>query len=99
MHCLSHRSFVTNAFQVKNFMLIIPHPWYSLDIVPYYIGLFPKLKMQLKGRWFEVTGEIQMELQAVIVSFIPADFQNIYLETMHIYMSGDYFEDDSHYDV
>ncbi len=45
------------------------------DKAPYDFGLFPKLKLQLKGRCFSTTEAIQTELQAVIDTFTEADFQ------------------------
>jgi hypothetical protein len=47
-------------------MVIIPHPPYSLDLVPCDFALFPKLKMKLKGQSFERVSDIQRDLQAVL---------------------------------
>jgi hypothetical protein len=44
-------------------MLSLPHPPYSPDLVPADFFLFPKIKMQLKGRRFHTVVEIQCESQ------------------------------------
>jgi hypothetical protein len=55
-------------------MVIIPHPPYSLDLAPYDLALFPKLKMKLKGQRFETVSDIQRELQGVLNSIKENDF-------------------------
>jgi hypothetical protein len=41
----------------NNNTIIIPHPSYSLDLAPWDLALFPKLKIELKGRHFETVPE------------------------------------------
>jgi hypothetical protein len=47
-------------------MAIIPNPPYSPDLAPCDFFLFPKMKLKLKGCWFDKTEEIQAELQIVL---------------------------------
>jgi hypothetical protein len=54
-------------------MVIIPHPPYSLDLVPCDFALFPKLKMKLKGWRSETASDIQRESQAVLDSIKEND--------------------------
>jgi hypothetical protein len=42
-------------------MAVIPHPLYSPDLTLCDLFLFPKMKLKLKGRWFETIQEIQAE--------------------------------------
>jgi hypothetical protein len=49
-------------------MVIIPHPPYSLDVVPCGITLFAKLKIKLKGQRFETVCDIKRESQVVFNS-------------------------------
>jgi hypothetical protein len=44
-------------------MLSLPHPPYSPDLAPADFFLFPKMKMQMKGRRFQTFAEIQRESQ------------------------------------
>jgi histone-lysine N-methyltransferase SETMAR len=69
----THTSLKTTEF-VTNNMVIIPHPPYSLDLVPCDFALFPKLKMKLKGRRFETVSHIQRECQVVLSSIKAHDF-------------------------
>jgi hypothetical protein len=56
----------TAEFVTNNYMVIITHPTYLLDLAPVFF-LFPKLKMKVKGR-FETAPETQRELQEVLDS-------------------------------
>jgi hypothetical protein len=42
-------------------MAVIPHPPYSPDLAPCYFFLFPKIKLKLKGRRFDINEEGQAE--------------------------------------
>jgi hypothetical protein len=44
-------------------MALIPHPPYSPDLTPCDFFLFPKMKLNMKGRWFDTIEEIQAESQ------------------------------------
>jgi hypothetical protein len=59
-------------------MVIAPHPLYSLDIAFCDFALFPKLKMKLKGRRFEMMFDTQRELQAVLNSIKENDFHSAF---------------------
>jgi hypothetical protein len=43
----------TTEFVTNNKIIIIPHPPCSLEFAPCDFVLFPKLKMELKGQYFE----------------------------------------------
>jgi hypothetical protein len=47
--CPCNPEFVTNSNVVT-----FPHPPYLPDLAPCYFALFPKLKVKLKGRHFEI---------------------------------------------
>jgi hypothetical protein len=47
-------------------MAFIPHPPYSPDFAPCDFFMFPKMKLKLKGRWFDTIEEIQAESQRVL---------------------------------
>ena len=48
-----HRSLLTREFLAKHNMIALLHPPYSLDLAPADFALFPRLKIQLKGRSFD----------------------------------------------
>jgi hypothetical protein len=58
-------SLKTTEFVTSN-MVIVPQPPYLPDLAPCDFALFPKLKMELKGRRFETVSDIQTESQAVL---------------------------------
>jgi hypothetical protein len=55
---------------------VIPNPPYSPDLAPCDFFLFPKMKLQLKGRCFDTTEEIHAELQEVIDTLTFENFQD-----------------------
>jgi hypothetical protein len=64
------RSFLANYN-----MLSLPHLPYSPDLAPADFFLFPKMKIQPKGRRFHTTAEIQCESQKVMDSLTQNDFE------------------------
>jgi transposase len=49
----AHTSLKMTEFVTNNNMVIVPHPPYWPDLAPCDCALCPKLKMKLKGRYFE----------------------------------------------
>jgi hypothetical protein len=47
-------------------MAVIPHPPYSPHLAPCDFFLFQKMKLKLKGRWFDIIEEIQADSQTVL---------------------------------
>jgi hypothetical protein len=47
----------------ETYMAVIPNPPYFPDLAPYDIPvfLFPKMKLKLKGCWFDTTEQIQAD--------------------------------------
>jgi hypothetical protein len=54
-------------------MAVIPHPPYYPDLASCVFFLLPKMKLKLKGRWFD-TNEIHTELQCVLYTVTDKDF-------------------------
>ncbi|KAJ4451389.1 hypothetical protein ANN_02851 [Periplaneta americana] len=59
-------TFIVQDFLEKNKMATIPHPPYSPDLAPSDFFLFPKMKINLKGRRFQTVEEIQAKSQKVL---------------------------------
>jgi hypothetical protein len=72
----THTSLKTTEVVTNYNMVIVPHPPYSLYLVPCDFALFPKLKMKLKGRRFETVPDIQRESQGVLDSIKKNDYHS-----------------------
>jgi len=74
----SHTSILTHQLLAKNKIAVIPHKPYSPDLAPCYFFLFPKMKLELKGRRFDTIEGIQAESQRVLDTLIEKDFQEAF---------------------
>ena len=74
----THTALLTRRFLTDNKNTAVPHPPHSPDLAPSYFFLFPKLKMNLKGRRFQTLEEIQAESQAVLNTLLENDFQECF---------------------
>ncbi|UYV80995.1 hypothetical protein LAZ67_19002436 [Cordylochernes scorpioides] len=61
-----HTAHVVLQFLAKHSTIQIPHPPYSPDLAPNDFFLYPKLKMNLKGRKFDNVDMIQAESKATL---------------------------------
>jgi len=80
-------------------MTVVPHPPCSPDLAPSDFFIFPKLKMRLKGRRFQME-EIQAEWQAVLNMLRENNFQECFKNWQCRWdrcqaSEGDYFEGDA----
>ena len=69
----THTSLVWQFLTSKNITVIPTH--HSPDLAPCDFFLFPKMKLQLKGRCFDMTEEIHTETQEVIDTLTFENFQ------------------------
>ena len=95
----AHTSLVVREFLTKNNVTTVPHPAYSPDLTPCDFYMFPKMKLQLKGRRFTSIEEVQEELQQILNMLTPADFNECFQKWQNrwdhcIQAQGDYFEGD-----
>jgi transposase len=93
----SHRALLTREFLAHNSIITLPHPPYSPDLTPCEFFLFPKMKLQLKGRRFDRLEEIQRESQNVLGTLQEQDFQHMFQQWQRhwnrcVNAQGDYFE-------
>jgi transposase len=70
-----HRALLIHELLANHNMLSFPHPSYSPDLAPADFFLFPKMKIQLKGRHFHTVAEIQCESHKVMGSHTQNDFE------------------------
>jgi histone-lysine N-methyltransferase SETMAR len=57
-NALCHQALLVHEFLANHNMLSLLHPPYSPDLAPADFFLFPKMKMQLKGRRFHNVADI-----------------------------------------
>ncbi len=75
----------------------LPHPAYSPDLAPCDFALFPKLKGQIRGKYFRNLKELQDECRKVLMSFPVSLFEDA-MHDMVLWwqkcsnVNGDYFE-------
>jgi len=96
----SRRALVTREFLAHKGIITLPHPSYSPDLAPCDFFLFPKMKLQLKGRCFDRVEEIQRESQNVLGTPREQDFQHAFQQWQRrwdrcVAAQGDYFEGDT----
>lgn len=93
----AHNAILVRDYLAKRNVCVIDHPPYSPDLAPCDFFLFPKLKMPLKGCYFDDVDTIQMAvtrvLKAVPVEELEHSFQSL-LDRCNrcIASEGDYFE-------
>ena len=69
---------VAHQFLAINKIAVIPRQPYSPDLAPCDFFLFPKLKLKLKGCWFDTIEEIQAESQRVLDTPTEKGFQKAF---------------------
>ncbi|UYV72156.1 hypothetical protein LAZ67_9001979 [Cordylochernes scorpioides] len=69
-----HTVHVVLQFLAKHSTIQIPHPPYSPDLAPNDFFLYPKLKINLKGRKFDNFDMIQAESKATLRNLSKSDF-------------------------
>lgn len=74
----AHNSRVVKEFLAKRSVVILQHPPYSPDLAPADFWLFPKLKLNLKGRQFESVDEIQRTVTGALNALEPKAFSDCY---------------------
>ena len=73
-----HWAWITNEFLLKNHVEQYQNPAYSPDLSPYDFFLFPKLKKQFRGTWFNDDNEMVTALEQAIDSLTKEDFKNCF---------------------
>jgi len=87
-------------FLAQNSIITLLHPPYSPDLAPCNFFLFPKMKLQLKGRRFDRVEEIKRESHNVLGTLQEQDFQHAFQQWQWrwdrcVAAQGDYFEGDA----
>jgi len=95
----AHTSLIVREFLTKKNMTTVPHPAYSPDLASCDYYLFPKIKLQSKGRHFVSIEEIQAELQQVLNTLMQTDINECFQKWQNcwdrcIQAQGAYYECD-----
>jgi len=95
----AHVALLTRRFLTDNNKTVVPHRLYSPDLATSDFFLFPKLKIKLKRRRFQME-EIQAESQAILNMLWENDFQECLKNWQRHWdccqaSEGDYFEGDA----
>jgi hypothetical protein len=78
---------------------VCPHPPYSQDLAPCDFWLFPKVKMTMKGKRFELIQDIEAATTTQLETFTKEDLQNCFRKWQERWdkcdwSEGEYFEGD-----
>lgn len=73
-----HTSLLVWQFLSNKYITVCPHPPYSLDLAPCHFWLFPKVKMTMKGKHFELIQNNETATTAQLKALMKEDFQNCF---------------------
>jgi len=73
---LCHTSLLVQQFLSNKNVMVCPYPPYSPDLAPCDFWLFPKVKMTMKGKHFELTQDIKAAMTVQLKTLTKEDFQN-----------------------
>ena len=93
----SHTSLIVRQFLARNQVYVLNHPPYSPDLAQCDFSLFPKLKMKLKGCFFEDIETIQTASTCVLEAIPQNELEPAFESLLNRYNSciesgGEYFE-------
>ena len=71
----SHTSLIVRQFLARNYVCVLNHPPYSSDLAPCDLFLFPKLKLKLKGCFFNDISTIKTATIRVLESIPQNELQ------------------------
>jgi transposase len=96
----SHRALVTREFLTHNSIFTLPDALYSLDLAPCDFFLFPKMKLQLRGRRFDRLEDIHLESQTALAKSRDQGFQHAFQQWQRrwdrcVAAQWNYFEGDA----
>ncbi len=94
-----HTGVLTLAALGENHMEMIPHPPYSLDLVPNDYFLYPEIKSQLRGTVFRNIAEVQAAAVRIMRNIPTEKFESAMKDlpvrwAKCVQAQGEYFEGD-----
>ncbi|KAG5335551.1 SETMR methyltransferase, partial [Acromyrmex charruanus] len=93
----SHTSLIVHQCLARNRVSVLNHPSYSPDLAPCDFSLFPKLKLKLKGRFFDDIPTIQSASTQVLEAIPQTELEHAFESLLNccnkcIEARGEYFE-------
>jgi len=94
-----HTSLLVWQFLSNKNITVFSHPPYSPDLAPCNFWLFPKVKMTMKGKRFELIQDIEAAMTAQLKTLTKEDFQNCFRKWQErwdkcVWSEVEYFEGD-----
>ncbi|UYV68226.1 hypothetical protein LAZ67_5003465 [Cordylochernes scorpioides] len=74
----SHTAFIITNFLARSNTPVIPHPSYSPDLAPCDFFLLPRLKREMKGKYWETVENIQQHVTTFLRSIPVEEFQGAF---------------------
>ncbi|UYV66139.1 hypothetical protein LAZ67_4000414 [Cordylochernes scorpioides] len=74
----SHTAFIITNFLARSNTPVIPHPPFSPDLAPCDFFLFPRLKREMKGKYWETVDNIQHHVTTFLRSIPVEEFQGAF---------------------
>ncbi|UYV74547.1 hypothetical protein LAZ67_12000097 [Cordylochernes scorpioides] len=74
----SHTAIIITNFLARSNTPVIPHPPYSPDLAPCDFFLFPRLKREMKGKYWETVENIQHHVTTFLRSIPVEEFQGAF---------------------
>jgi len=98
-NALRHTSLLVQQFLSNKNITVCPHPPYSPDLAACYFWLFPKVKMTMKGKRFELIQGIKAATTVQLKILAKEDFQNCFRKWQErwdkcVRSKGEYFDGD-----
>ena len=92
-----HKSKVVTKYLQEERVILLPHPPYSPDLAPCDFFLFPKIKKELGGKWFERIQDLAHAVKLVTDSIPQEEFSECFQSWRRrlrrcIEVKGEYFE-------
>ncbi|KAG5310121.1 MOS1T transposase, partial [Acromyrmex insinuator] len=93
----SHTSLIVRQCLARNRVSVLNHPPYSPDLAPCDFSLFPKLKLKLKGRFFDDIPTIQSASTQALEAIPQTELEHAFESLLNscnkcIEVRGQYFE-------
>ncbi|EGI63377.1 FLJ37770-like protein, partial [Acromyrmex echinatior] len=96
-HPAYHTSLIVRQCLARNRVSVLNHPPYSPDLAPCDFSLFPKLKLKLKGRFFDDIPTIQSASTQALEAIPQTELEHAFESLLNrcnkcIEARGEYFE-------
>ena len=93
----SHTSIIVRQFMARNQVCVLNHPPYSPDLAPCDFSLFPKLKLKLKGCFFNDISTIETAATRALEAIPQNELEHAFESLLNrckkcIEIGGEYFE-------